>query len=410
MDPIIRPENGLLLIAAQSAEDVAATLDPLLHAVPIEADSFTFGNPFAAEDANETNGSLVQSAPLIIGQAVPISFQFRLKGAGAGTTYTSGVKPPHHAVYQMCGLRGFFQAAIAAAALTAGSTTTATLGTGYTGTAQLYRFMPLILSVGPGAGYMPFITDYTAGKVATLSDLMPATLTTATLAAIPANWTYAGTTPIDAASRLADHPAHTVGWYEDGNLYTWINVRGILDLEGRSARPGMATVRAMGTYTGSATVTMPTNAVLANHSAPILTKGAGSPSAIQVNRRELPISAWSLRNNGDVEGIDDPNTQYGFGAGQLAGRRPVFGADPLATLVSTLDQMAEVGAAGTGPIALRLGQTAGNRVGILGTQAQPIKADPAKRGRLRSLDREWQLTSPGRDAQLRDSERALIFS
>lgn len=409
-DPIIRPENGLLLVAIQSAEGTAATLDPALHAVPIEADSFSYGNPFTAEEANETNGSLVQSAPLIVGQAVPLSFQFRLKGAGAGVTYTSSVKPPHHAVYQGCGLRGFFQAAIAAAALTAGTTTSATLGTGFTGTSQLYRGMPLILSVGPGAGLMPFITDYTAGKVATLSDLMPLALTTSTLAAIPANWTYAGTTPIDAASRLTDHPPVTVGWYEDGNLYQWMDVRGVLDLEGRAARPGMATAKMTGTYTGSSTVTMPTTAVLANHSAPILTKGAGLPSAIQINRKELPISAWSLRNGGEVEGVDDPNTAYGFGPGQLGGRRPVFGADPLGTLVSTQDHMGELGALTTGPIALRLGQTAGNRVGILGPQGQAIKADPAKRGKLRSLDREWQLTNPGRDAQLRDSERFLIFS
>jgi hypothetical protein len=409
-DPVIRPQNGLLLIAPQSAEGTAATLDPALHAVPIEADSFSYGNPFTSEDSNETNGSLVQSAPLIVGQAVPLSFQFRLKGAGAGTAYTSSVKPPHHAVYQACGLRGFFQAAIAAVALTAGTTTSATLGTGFAATAQLYRGMPLVLSGGPGAGLMPFVTDYTAGKVATLSDLMPQALTTSTLAAIPANWTYAGTTPLDAASRLTDHPPHTVGWYEDGNFYQWIDVRGVLDLEGRSARPGTATVRMQGTFTGSSTVAMPTNAILLNHSAPILTKGAGSASAIQVMRKELPISAWSLRNGGDVEGVDDPNTAYGFGPGQIGGRKPVFGADPLATLVSTQDQMGEVGAGATGPIALRLGQAAGNRVGILGTQAQPIKADPAKRLSLRSLDREWQLTSPGRDAQLRDSERFLIFS
>lgn len=408
MNPVIRPTNGLLLIALQTAEGSPTTLDPLLHAVSIEDGSFTYANPFRAEDSDESNGSLVAGGPMIIGQEVPISFRAKMRGAGNGITYTALIKPPLHAAFGCCGWRGQFQAAIAAAALTAGSTTTATLGTGYTGTAQLYMGMPLALSVGPGAGHVPLITNYTAGKVATLSDQL-ATLTTATLAAIPANWTYAGTTPIDAASRLTDTPCATVGWYEDGNLLQWQDVRGIMDLDGESAKPGFATFNMTGTFMGSSTVTMPTNQVVAAHSAPVLTKGTGLPSALLVNRIELPISKWSLKTGGSLQSIVDPNTQYGFGPGQLAGRKPIFGADPLGTLVSTFDAMAEIGTAPNYPITARFGQTAGNRWSLLLPTAQPITANPSMRGENRAFDKEWQGLTAGRDAQNRDSDRFLSF-
>jgi hypothetical protein len=407
-DPVIRPDNGLLLFAIQTAEGSPVTLDPTLHAVGIVADSFTYGAPFGTEASNEANGSFVASAPMVIGQEVKIGFKMRIKGAGAGVTYTSVIKPPMHAPLAACGWRGFFQAAIAAAALTAGTTTSGTLGTGYTGTAQLYRGMPLILSVGPGAGHIPFVTDYTVGKLATLSDLL-ATLTTATLAAIPAHWTYAGTTPIDAASRLTDHPCATIGWYEDGNFHQWQDVRGIVDFEGKSARPGEATFSMTGTYLGATVATMPLNAVIASHSAPLLVQGAATPPAAIINRLRLPISSWALRNGGNMESVDDPNTMYGFGPGQITGRVPVFEADPLRTLVTTRDVMTEIGAASNYPIALRAGASAGNRWGLALPLAQPVQADPAMRGKLRSDQTKWQALSPGRDAQNRDSDAFLSF-
>src|SRR5438128_1412446 len=130
-DPVIRPDNALLLFGLQTAEDSPLTLDPLLHAIGIVQDSFTYGSPFGTEASNESNGSLAASAPLVVGQEVKISFRVRMKGAGAGITYTSGIKPPMHPVLAAAGWRGFFQAAVSAAALTAGAATTGTLGTGY---------------------------------------------------------------------------------------------------------------------------------------------------------------------------------------------------------------------------------------------------------------------------------------
>jgi hypothetical protein len=408
-DPVIRPSNGLLLIAQQAAEGTPTTLDPTLHAVPIVENSFTYGSPFKTEDTNESTGIFVGSAPLVIGAEVALSFRSRLKGAGGGITYTSVIKPPLHAPFQACGWRGQFTAAIAAAALTAGSGTTGTLGTGFAATLQAYMGMPLILSVGPGAGHVPFVTDYQASKVATLSDNFSPVLTTSTLAALPANWSYAGTTPIDAASRLTDHPCCTVGWYEDGNLLQWQDVRGILDLEGQSTRPGEAVFSMTGTYIGTSVVTMPVNQVVASHTPPLLVKGTGTPPAVIVNRLAMPISRWSLKNGGDLESVDDPNTTYGFGPGQISDRTPIFEADPLKTLVSTRDVFAEIAAFSNYPIVLRAGTVLGNRWGLLLPKSQPVGADPAMRGKLRSETTRWQALDSGRDLQVRNSDRFLTF-
>lgn len=408
-DPVIRPRNGLLLFALQSAEGTAATPSPSTDAIPLEDDSFTYNSPYQTEDSSEINGSLVASAPLVIGQAATVSFRSRLKGAGSGAVYTSSVKPPLHAPLQACGMRGQFTTAIAAAALSAGTTSSGTLGTGFNSTAQAYRGMPLLLSGGPGAGRMPLITDFSAAKVALLSDLYGTALSTATLAALPANWSYAGTSPGDTASRLTDQPCGTIYWYEDGNLLQWIDCRGTIDLDGNSARPGFGTFNFTGIYVGKTAAAVPA-AVVAGHSAPLLVQGSGLPPAMQVNRRGLPISRWSLTNGGNIESPEDPNTTFGYGSGQIGGRAPVFEADPLSTLVTTRDVLAEIGAFANYPIALQFGSVAGNRVSLLNPLAQPIEATPGKRGTFRSETTRWRALNPGRDAYSRDGETILTFS
>lgn len=410
MDPIIRPQNGLLLIALQTAEDVAATPDPTLHAVPFVNGSFRKGVPFGSEDVNEVTGSLVGSAPLIVGQEVQFSFQSMIKGAGNGVTYTSTVKPPLHAALMACGKRGQFTAAVAATALTAGTTTTATLGAPYAATDDAYLGMPLILTGGNGAGMIPFVADYSAARLATLTSASAVALSATTSAELPANWSYAGTSPRDVSSRATDHPCATVRYYEDGNMYEWINVRGFVDMDGQVARAGMANFTMSGTFNGSSQVALPANAVVALHSAPVLQKGSASGhSVVLVNRKELAISRWALQNGGGLETIVDPNTPYGFGAGQVAGRSPVFTADPYRTLVGTRDAIAEIQAANTYSAALRFGTVAGNRWGLTLPMIQPVGAEDDMRGNLRSDNMSWRALNPGRDSSLRDGDSIITF-
>lgn len=406
-DPTVRPLNALALFKIESTEGVDASPAAATDAFPFELDSVSFNSPWKAESTNEVTGSLVAGAPLVLGQPFTISFRARIKGANA--TYSASVKPPHHALLQACGKRGVFQAAIATAVLTAGSTTSATLGTGYTGTAQLYRGMRAVITAGVGVGAHPLIADYTAGKVATLADLMASALDVTTSIQILANWTYAGTSPADFATRLTDHPSGTLYYYEDGILHKGLAMRGKVTLDGDNAGPGYFNFEMTGIYGGRSAASVPSGAVIASQAAPVLVQGSAVSSALVVNRKALPISKWSIEDGGEVISPDDPNTTYGFGGATIGGRSPMLKIDPLMTQLSTRDHLAEVAAGGIQTAALRCGTTSGNRWAITIPQALPMAADPGKRGSLRSEDFQLQLLTPGKDSNTRDGDYIICF-
>lgn len=408
-DAPLRIANVAMLLKVETTEgtDAAPTA---ADAFPFETDGYSYNYPYRNEDSNEANGSLAAGAPLIVGQPADISIRVRLKGANA--TYSASVKPPHHALFTIAGMRGVFTAAVAAAALTAGSTSSATLGTGYATTAQQYRGMPLILSVGPGAGQMPYVSDYTAGKLATLTDLFGTALSTATLAALPANWTYAPTSPAGAAARATDHPSGTLYIYEDGTLHKFLGCRAVMsDLNADTAKPGFATFRLTGVYGGKSDAAIPSGIALPGQLAPTLVQGPGNSSpALLVNRVGLPISRLGLSTNGQIDSPEDPNTNFGFGSGQIGGRKGILTVDPLATLLATRDALAAIAAGSQFSAVARFGTVAGNRIGLTMPLLTQVDAQPGLRGRFRSEELTYQTLTPGQDANTRDGDFILCFS
>ncbi|MCW2390971.1 hypothetical protein [Sphingobium sp. B11D3A] len=407
MDQTIRPANSVMLFKLETNEGV----DPgptAANAFPFEADGFSYNTPFTEEQSNEATGSLVSGAPLIVGQPAEVTIRFRMKGAAAA--YTASVKPPHHDLLASCGLRGVFQAAIAAAALTAGSATSATLGTGFATTAQLYRGMPLVLSGGPGDGRTTLIADYTSGKVATLVDTFDTPLTTTTQAAIPPNWTYAGTSPADAAARLTDHPSGTLYLYEDGVLLKFVGCRGIVqEWGGDTAKPGFITVKLMGVFAGRTDAAVPVVSVAA-HAAPMLVQGVNQPNpAFLMNRKGLPIDRWSINLQAEQESPGDPNTNYGFGPSILGKRAGRLECDPKATLVATRDILAEVQNSAVYNGVIRAMGSANNRWAITLPQLTPVGAQPGTSGSLRTFQERRAMTTPGKDSNGRDGDFILCF-
>lgn len=409
-DAVIRPGNGLLLIALQPDEDTIVVPSASTDVIPCEIDSVDYNGPYKTEAANEANGTFAAGAPLVIGQPATFSFKSRLKGAGIGVTYTASVKPPLHAPLQACGWLGAFTAAVAAASLAAGTTSSGTLGTGFAATDQLYRGQPLVLTGAPAAGRRPLITKYSAAKVALLSDLYGSVLTTGNTAALPANWTYAPTSPFDASSRATMHPAATIYWYEDGTLYEFAKCRGTVDYDGSSARPGFATFNFTGIFVGKSDAAVPAVTNYPGHSAPLLLQGSAAAPAAQVNGRSLPISKWSLKNGGQIESPEDPNTQIGFGAGQIADRMYVLELDPLSTLVAARNVLADIAAFSQYSAALQFGAAIGNSVSLLLPVAQPTDVAPGMRGKLRSETIHYQAIPNGRDNADRDGDVILCYS
>lgn len=408
-DTTLRLANVAMLLKVETTEGADAS-PTAADAFPFEEDGYSYNYPYRSEASNEANGSLAAGAPLVVGQPAEVSIRVRLKGANAG--YTASVKPPHHALLSIAGLRGQFTAAVASAALTAGTTTSGTLGTGFGSTAQMYRGMPLIMTGGVGAGQVPYVSDYSAAKVATLTDQFGSVLTTATSTAIPANWTYAPTSPGSAAARATDHPSGTLYIYEDGTLHKFVGCRAVLD-EGAAdtAKPLFATFKLSGVYAGKSDAAIPSGISLPSQIAPTLVQGLSNLSpAFLVNRAQLPIAKMSLRLNGAIDSPEDPNTNYGFGYGQIGGRTAELSADPLATLLATRDALAAIAAGSQFPAVARFGTVANNRIGITFPLLTQVDAQPGARGRFRSEDLKWQALNPGQDANTRDNDFVICFS
>lgn len=410
LEPTIRTMNTAVLIKLQTAEGVPAVPDPTVDAIPIEADGNQYNNPWTMEASNEATGSYVGGSPLIIGQPATFTFRSRIKGVGAGLAYSSTVKPPLHAAFQMAGWRGQFTPAIAAAAASAGSATTVTLGGSFPATARALLGMTLLIGAGTGATGAPSIIEYSAGRVANLGETFNPPLDATSSISLPATWSYAGTSPSDATARAADQPCATIYFYEDGVLRMWTDCRAAIAMDGRSARPGFATFSVTGVYAGKVDAPIPANIVVPGHAAPMLVQGAGLSPAVAVNRKPLAVSTWSLDAGTALENPDDPNTVQGFAGGQIVDRTPMLKIDPLATLVANRDTVADIGNGVTMSAVFRHGSVAGNRWALVVPLAQPVEATPGARGKLRSEDVTLQARSLGRDAYGRDTDRVITFS
>jgi hypothetical protein len=410
LDQTIRPANVAVLLKLEAAEGIDAGPSAAVDAIPIEADSVSYNSPWTSEASAEATGSLVASAPLIIGQAATLSFKSRIKGAGAGAAYTASVKPPLHQALQACGWRGQFTAAIAAAAASAGTGTTATLANGFPATADALLGMLLQITAGTGAGSFPAVIDYSAARVALLGDSFATPLDATSIIGLPANWTYASTSPSDAASRATDQPSATIYVYEDGVLWKYVGCRGTVTLEGQNARPGYATFNMTGIFAGRADTAIPAGLVVAGHSAPVLAQGSSLSLAAALNRKSCTLSTWSLDPGSQIEVPDNPNTPFGFDSGQVVDRAPVLKVDPLATLVANRDTIADIGNGVQMSAVLRHGSVAGNRWSLTAPLVQKTTMDPGTRGKLRSEQIGLQCISSGKDAFGRDSDRILAFS
>lgn len=404
----IRHRNVAMRFKLEATPEVDA-VPGAVDAFPFEVDGYTYNAPYRAESSQEANSSLAAGAPLVVGQPAEVTIRVRLKGAGAGTTYDANTKPPHHPLFEACGWRGLFNAAVAATALVAGTVSSATLAAPFAATEQTYRGLPLQLSGGASGGQVAHVSDYTAARVATLADLFGSALGITVTAALPANWSYAPTSPADAAARATDHPSGTLYIYEDGVLRKFFGLRGRMELTGEAARPGFATFTFTGIYGGRSDVARP-NDTVSQHLAPVWAMGTGGVTpALVVNGLQLAARTWSLTSGAQVEVNDDPNTALGFGAGEIAGRAHVLGIDPNETLVATRDTVTEIEAGTRYPGVLRFGSVAGNRWSLLAPLLQPTDPSPGTRGIYRVEQLQLAALNSGVGPSTRDSDTILCF-
>lgn len=340
---------------------------PVLADFVLGSGSYSF-NPQMIQDPSFT-GSL-DTAPGTVGAFMPqITINVPLRGSGA-----AGTAPSFGDLLRCCGMEEVVDATgVAAAAATAGSTTTATLGTGYGTTAQAYRGMPAILAVNPAAGAILPILNYTTGKVATFGETFGSTLDTSTTVAIPPHVLYRA---IDDRSSMKWGTLYT---YEDGLLQIFTGCFGDWGLDLTSGQSGMLTFTFRGKYGGApSTASLPT----------ALTAGTAQSLPIWVDGKArfggdaMKCRAMGFRSGNSVTMPDNPESSDGYDQAELLSRSFVTTFDPLVDTTKQAQLITDFKAGTAKSLFARIGGTAGNRFLVSQPATRQMAGDPGDRAGL----------------------------
>ena len=383
----IRPRNTVLLFKAQAGElapgDAFPTLSASADAVPVE--NPRFGGGIRSEQTNETSPSLDPQDPIVLGAPVTVSFDVYLKGstaAGTAPRWANRLLPP-------CGLKETVTAAavpVAAEACVADNSTdiVAELGAGASATAQLYRGMPILFS--GDLTYATFISDYAAGKLATLAEQMSEAIDVDVDYQIPANVLYKPT------SLESEMPFAACEFYKDGRLYQIKNMRGAVQIALQAGGTAKLSFVMTGVLHARSDAAVPA-AVYGDLAANKLVWRGGK---MIVNRQRVAVSQLSIDLGNAVESPPDPNAEDGFGAAFIGARRMMATLDPNMTLTATRDYFAAAKAGSAHILLAALGSVAGNRCAIVGPRGIVMDAPEGERNSLAT--EQVQMFLSGNDA------------
>jgi hypothetical protein len=172
---------------ALSARNRAASLavqPALIFVAPTTPDyqtAQTINLDFASitAESNEYTGNIHRPGPEVIGERVTLTLRWLLRSPGGVAPPAAGAFIPGRALVSAGFTELLTTTAIPAApeAVSAGTTTQATLGAGAAATVDLYNGMAINLGAPSYPGSLSVIKDYTAAKVATFPETFGAALT-----------------------------------------------------------------------------------------------------------------------------------------------------------------------------------------------------------------------------------------
>lgn len=238
-------------------------------------------------------------------------------GTSAGfTAQTAGAGFPVTIVYGVAG-----------ATATAGTTTAFTAGASWSGTSEIYRHQPVLLSANPATPAWAFIQDYTTGKVATITDLMGSTLSAVTVASIPANVTYLPT------SVNANLKTGTAYLYVDGVCWQAVGLTGTWQVTHTTANIGRMQFQLSGIFQAKIDATLPA------YTPPTVTTSIYRGGVTLLNRIAAASKSLMFKSNNQVINPPNPASSQGFDPGVILSRKFEGSIDPQDTLVATRDIM-----------------------------------------------------------------------
>lgn len=362
----LRTRNSVLLAKIETTEGVDASPSASTDAVACENLAISF-NPNVIT-TNEYTGSLDGLGAIVGGMTAQLSFDVYLKGNG-----TPGTAPEWGKLLKACGWSETLTATAVPAAPEAcaagGSTTSAKLGTSAVGTAELYRGMPIALT-GSVAG-TSFISDYSAAKLATLTDTMSGTIDAGTSYQVLKNALYApGSTSI---------PSLTLYVYVDGIVYKFVGARGNAAFNLTSGGPGKITFTFRAMFSSKADAAVPAATYDATRP-PIWKNGAAL-----VNRLAAAIQQWTLDPQNQIINPDNPNSLEGYDPAIITSRQARGNINPLEVLTATRDIMSDFRSGTQRVLHARYGATAGNRIALTHPAALYLNQSPTDRGGLAAV-------------------------
>lgn len=334
-----------------------ANSDFLAGDVEVDFDPVVVNNP-------ELTGTLDTATDIVGGLKPRLRIRIPLRGSGAVAT-----APEWGRLLRCCTMSETQQAAAVGAptAATAGTTTSLTLATPFGTTAQQYRGLPLLLT--GDRTLTTGITDYTAGRVATLAETMATAGTVSTLAQIPPNYLYAPTSD-ETVYRTA-----TLYFYADGIRWRFTGAVGTFSLELTTGGIGYLTFDMRAQMLDKTLTALPTgwNTVV-RPTPPRFVAGR-----CQLNQAIARSRRLSFDYGVSVTLPDNPEATEGYDPAVPIERDARGSVDPLMDTTSTLALWNAFRAGTAMPLMAILGTAAGNRFCILAPAVRATSLTPGNR-------------------------------
>lgn len=333
-----------------------------------------------ASPNNEATGSL-DSSPAIVGGLKPmLRFTTPLRGSG-----TAGTAPDFGKLLRCCTMQETITASAVGAptAATAGTVNSATLATPFAATAQLYRGMPLLLS-GDRAK-VAGITDYTAGRVASVGHTESVAMTTTTLAQVPINVLYSPT------SDESVYKSATIYAYRDGLRWRFtgfvgtaslvLNTAGVCELQIEGRAQLAVDPDAVALPAGALGIVRPTP--------PRFVGGL-----CQLNRLVAQVRQVTLALGVQTVLPDNPEALEGYDPAVAISRDITGSLDPYMNVTSYVSLFSNFRQGVAMPFQAVIGSTVGNRFVVTVPLARATQMNPGDREGLGTNAIQFQADGP----------------
>jgi len=319
----------------------------------------------------EMTGTL-DRAPAIVGGLRPrIRLTVPLRGSG-----TAGTAPEWGRILRCCTMAETLTASAvppSPLALTAGTTSSGTLGATFGNTAQQYRGMPILLNAITGdQPDISAISDYTAGRVAQFIHSVTTAFTVTQTAQIPINQLYKPTSD-EAVFKTA-----TLYLYMDGMRWRFTGVLGTWFLELTAGGTGVFTFELVGNFVDYTATALPTGWNTAiRPTAPRFVNGACRLDGAIARVRSLSIQAG-------VNSVlpENPEALEGYDPAVPVERNVAGSLDPLMDTTVSVSRFNNFRAGTNMRLGAILGSTAGNRFAIVLPSVRATAMNPGDRSSL----------------------------